>query len=69
MEYTARVYSKQDLQVLNDRGQSNMIHMDGQSPSGFTDSNYDGWRVGGHSLTTVEPIDVARFVDLMNDEF
>lgn len=46
-----------------------MIHMDGQSPSGFTDSNYDGWRVGGHSLTTVEPFDVARFVDLMNDEF
>lgn len=46
-----------------------MIHMDGQSPSGFTNSNYDGWRVGGHSLATVEPIDVARFVDLMNDEF
>ena len=49
-----------------------MIHFDGQSPSGFTSSNYDGWRADGGSVDVVEnplPIDVAAFVDLMNDEF
>lgn len=71
-EYTARVYSKQDLDVKNDRGQTNMVHFDGQSPSGFTSSNYDGWRADGGSVDVAAnplPIDVAAFVDLMNDEF
>ena len=71
-EYTARVYSKQDLDVKNDRGQTNMVHFDGQSPSGFTSSNYNGWRADGGSVDVVEnplPIDVAAFVALMNDEF
>jgi hypothetical protein len=69
MAYTARVYSKQDLQVLNDRGQSNMMHMDGQSPSGFTNSVYDGWRADGGvaSTSSSDPIDVAGYVNLMND--
>lgn len=49
-----------------------MVHFDGQSPSGFTSSNYDGWRADGGSVDVVEnplPIDVAAFVDLMNVEF
>lgn len=68
-EYSARVYSKQDLTVTSN-GQSNMYHMDGQSPSGFTNSNYNGWRADGGSLNIyASPIDVAAYVDLMNDEF
>lgn len=67
-EYTVRVYSKQDLTLVNENGQSNMIHMDGQSPSGFTDSNYNGWREGG-AIVSTDPVDVTDFVTLMNDYF
>ena len=45
-----------------------MIHMDGQSPSGFTDSNYNGWREGG-AIASTDPVDVTDFVTLMNDYF
>ena len=41
-DYTVKVYSEQDLDVKDSRGQTNQIHMDGQSPSGFTDSAYTG---------------------------
>lgn len=70
MEYTAKVYSKQELQVTYN-GQTNMVHMDGKSPSGFTESTYDGWRVGGGNSggEPAGPISVADFVSLMNDEF
>lgn len=35
-----KVYSKQNLDVRNSEGQTNMWHMDGQFPSGFTKSHY-----------------------------
>mmetsp|Transcript_214 Transcript_214/g.382 ORF Transcript_214/g.382 Transcript_214/m.382 type:complete len:117 (+) Transcript_214:1602-1952(+) len=34
-DYTVRVYSKQDLTVLDSSGNNIMLHMDGKSPSGF----------------------------------
>jgi len=34
------VYSKQDLIVKNEKGQTNMWHMDGNFPSGFRVSDY-----------------------------
>jgi len=36
------VYSSQKLDVKDKNGQTNMIHFDGQSPSGFTASSYTG---------------------------
>jgi hypothetical protein len=39
-DYTISVYSSQDLEVLDEEGEGNMIHMDGQEPSGFTKSEY-----------------------------
>ena len=35
-DYTVKVYSKQDLEVTDNRGRTNELHMDGTSPSGFT---------------------------------
>ena len=39
-DYTISVYSSQDLEVLDEEGEGNMIHMDGNTPSGFTKSEY-----------------------------
>lgn len=39
-DYTVKVYSKQNLQVKNSAGQTNMWNMDGQYPSAFTKSHY-----------------------------
>jgi len=39
-DYTVKVYSKQDLDVKDSLGRTNMWHMDGQFPSGFTNSHY-----------------------------
>lgn len=44
-DYTVKVYSTQDLEVLDYRGNTNELHMDGTSPSGFT-----GW--GGYTATS-----------------
>jgi hypothetical protein len=41
-DYTVKVYSKQDLDIYDQYGELNVLHMDGQSPSGFTDSSYTG---------------------------
>lgn len=41
-DYTVGVYSSQDLEIKDSRGQTNQIHMDGQSPSGFTQSSFTG---------------------------
>lgn len=42
-DYTVRVYSKPGYEVTDEQGRTNMIHMDGQEPSGFTNSNYRGY--------------------------
>lgn len=34
-DFTLHVYSKQNLEVKDDRGKTNMWHMDGQYPSKF----------------------------------
>jgi len=39
-DYTVKVYSKQNLAIRDSDGVTNEIHMDGQCPSGFTDSTY-----------------------------
>jgi len=39
-DYTLHVYSKQNLEVKNSKGNTNMWHMDGQYPSHFEDSHY-----------------------------
>ena len=41
-DYTVKVYSKQNLEIKDSRGQTSVIHMDGQAPSGFTASTYRG---------------------------
>ena len=41
-DYTVRIYSKQKLEVLDSHGKTNMLHMDGQLPTGFTNSSYRG---------------------------
>ena len=41
-EYTVRVYSKMDIQVQDTWGRSSIQHMDGQQPSGFTNSDFCG---------------------------
>jgi hypothetical protein len=51
-EYTVRVYSKMGLDVKKN-GATNMFHMDGQSPSGFVNSQYTGMTyVPGSTVTT-----------------
>ena len=39
-DYTIKVYTAQELEVRDANGETNMIHMDGQEPSGFTKSNF-----------------------------
>jgi len=41
-DYTVTVYSSQKLDIKDKNGGTNMMHMDGQSPSAFTDSSYTG---------------------------
>lgn len=41
-DFTLKVYSKFDQPILDSRGNSNEINMDGQQPSGFTESCYTG---------------------------
>ena len=40
-DHTVKVYSKYNSQIL-ENGRSNQLNMDGQQPSGFTDSDYRG---------------------------
>jgi hypothetical protein len=41
-DYTVTLYSSQSIDVKDKSGNTNVLHMDGQSPSGFTGSNYKG---------------------------
>jgi len=47
-DYTVKVYSKQDL-VVRDKttGSTSVIHMDGQTPSGFTNSTFTSMSATG----------------------
>lgn len=69
--YTARVYTKQQDLHVTYNGYTNMIHMDGKEPSGFTESSYNGWRIGGGNSggDPAEPISISGFVGHMNDQF
>lgn len=64
-DYTLKVHSKQDLKVCNSMGVTNMIHMDGSFPSGFTRSAY---RKSGYSTTGNEDycgfVEVKSFADI-----
>jgi hypothetical protein len=37
-DFTIKVYSSQDLEIEDENGNTNMLHMDGQEPSGFESS-------------------------------
>ena len=52
-DYTLRVYSKLNLDVKDSEGNTNMLHMDGQEPSGFryTTAAY----LGKEEINTVTP--------------
>ena len=39
-DFTVKIHSKQDLTVYDFDDETNEIHMDGQLPSGFTNSDY-----------------------------
>mmetsp|Transcript_13133 Transcript_13133/g.22192 ORF Transcript_13133/g.22192 Transcript_13133/m.22192 type:complete len:146 (+) Transcript_13133:1309-1746(+) len=39
-DFTVSVYAKDSLDIVDLQGNTNQIHMDGHSPSGFTKSNY-----------------------------
>jgi hypothetical protein len=41
-DYTLKAYSKYKSKIYNSQYNTNMIHMDDQSPSGFTSSTYTG---------------------------
>jgi hypothetical protein len=42
-DFTTKIYSKYTgVNILDTAGNSNMIHMDGTSPSGYTSSSYIG---------------------------
>ena len=60
-DYTVQAYSKFDSPVLNSTFEGNVTHMDGQLPSGFTNSTYTGmdgyicnWQVTASSKTEVD---------------
>jgi hypothetical protein len=65
-DYTVKIYSKQTLEVKNSSGETNVIHMDGQEPSGFTTSTYRGMNP---PATTVTPITEVIVIEKFSDIF
>lgn len=59
-DYTIKVYSKYTGQIMNVTMQSNQIHMDGQSPSGFTGSDYDGYSTCNPKPKSTEERDLSK---------
>ena len=43
-DYTVKTYAKPAAQIKDKNGKTNMIHMDGTSPSGFTNSKFTGYK-------------------------
>lgn len=39
-DYTLKIYSKQNLEIKDENGETNMWNMDGQFPSRFTKSHF-----------------------------
>ena len=54
-DYTVKVYSKQTLEVKDNQGQTKMLHMDGQSPSGFKNSQYKGMNPSSNPSPSPSP--------------
>ena len=48
-DYTVTIYSSQNLEVVDKNAYMRIAHMDGQSPSGFTDSTYSGMNNQGRT--------------------
>lgn len=68
-DYTVKIYSKQALEVKDSTGATNILHMDGQSPSGFTDSTYRGMNpttdpTNPNPTDPTEPEEPASLTDL-----
>jgi len=55
-DYTVKIYSKQALEVKDTTGSTNIVHMDGQYPSGFTDSTFRGMNPEDNDYPT-DPVD------------
>ena len=51
-DFTLKVYSKENLPILDSNGNTNEINMDGSSPSGFTSSSYIGMDAWDCSMGT-----------------
>jgi hypothetical protein len=72
-DYTVKIYSKQSLEVKNASGETNIQHMDGQEPSGFTSSTYRGMTTtttGTDTTTTTTTTKVVEnFADIFSTAF
>ena len=55
-DYTVQVYSKQNLTVTDDKLKGNVLHLDGQLPTGFTDQKYWGMDIELVGTTLPEPV-------------
>ena len=74
-DYSVIVYSQQKIVIRDENGKTNMLHYDGQSPSGFKNSFYrienSDWtppdqKVSGLiSLLEMTENDLPMFVDLL----
>ena len=73
-DFTLRIYSSQNLSIKDILGNTNMWHMDGQSPSGFTLSQYsvdttdprtEDWVPKSLYEVWLASYDLKSFVDLL----
>lgn len=55
-DYTVKVYSKPAYEVVDAEGKTNMIHMDGSEPGGFTKSTYKGYS-GAKGVAVTKKVD------------
>ena len=72
-DYTVKVYSKHDRPLKDSSGNTNMVHMDGQQPSGFTNSQFkgmDNWSCDSGSTDDGGKRDVSKIeVKSLSDVF
>lgn len=56
-DYTLKVYSTQDLEILDFDGETNQINYNGDCPSGFTNSDYRTGEGEGRNCNAWKPSD------------
>lgn len=71
-DYTLKAYSKfSSAKIYDSSGNTNEINMDGQSPSGFTDSSYTGMhsdcdRYFAEPPRSIADTEVKSLLDIMD---